>query len=104
MIIRRLRTLIFRTPIVRVTVSPDPAGSAGNRPKNWPARNWALVALAGILAIAGLEGYALSRGIDGDALTAALVSIGVLGGAGFGRSFPGRFTGKTTGRENGRTK
>lgn len=104
MIILRLRTLIFRTPIIRVTVSPDATGSTGNRPKNWPARNWALVALAGILAIAGLEGYALSRGIDGDALTAALVSIGVLGGAGFGRSFPGKSTGKTTGRENGRTK
>jgi len=56
------------------------------RPKNWSAGVWALVTLAGILAIAGLEGYALSMGIDGAALRAALTSIGVLGGAGFGRA------------------
>ena len=55
------------------------------RPKNWSAMNWALVTLAGILAIAGLEVYALSLGIDGTALRAALTSIGVLGGAGFSR-------------------
>jgi len=55
------------------------------RPKNWSVMNWALVTLAGILAIAGLEGYALSLGIDGTALRDALTSIGVLGGAGFGR-------------------
>ena len=55
------------------------------RPKNWSAKNWALVTLAGILAIAGLEGYALSLGIDGTALRAALTSIGILGGAGFSR-------------------
>ena len=64
----------IRTPNVRVA-----------RPKNRSAKNWALVALAGILAVAGLEGYALSLGIDGTALRAALTSIGVLGGAGFGR-------------------
>jgi len=55
------------------------------RPKNWPARNWAVVTLVGILTIAGLEGYALSQGINGTALRAALASIGILGGAGFGR-------------------
>jgi hypothetical protein len=44
-----------------------------------------LVILAGIFAIAGLEGYALSLGIDGTVLRAALTFIGILGGAGFGR-------------------
>lgn len=86
MAIFRLRTLILRTPPSPGSV--DPRGSRGStegQPKNWSARNWALVALVGILAIAGLEGYALSRGIDGTALRAALALIGVLGGAGFGR-------------------
>ncbi|MDA1128117.1 MAG: hypothetical protein O2913_05385 [Chloroflexi bacterium] len=82
MTILRLRSLIFRTPDLK---APDSADAKKGLPKNWSARNWALVALFGILAIAGLEGYALSRGIDGDALRAALVSIGVLGGAGVGR-------------------
>ena len=41
--------------------------------------------LAGILAIAGLEGYALSLGINGTAFRPTLTSIGILGGAGFGR-------------------
>ena len=55
------------------------------QPKNWSAKSWVVVTLTGILAIAGLEGYALSLGIDGTALRAALTSIGILGGAGFGR-------------------
>ena len=79
MTIFRLRSLI---PHIAKPHAPNPAGA---RPKNWPARNWALVTLAGILAIAGLEGYALSLGIYGTALRAALTPIGVLVGAGFGR-------------------
>ena len=66
---------------------PGASNIQGMRSKNRSARNWALVTLAGILAIAGLEGYALSLGIDGIALRAALTSIGILGGAGFGRAF-----------------
>ena len=80
MTIFRLRTLIFSIPDSH---APDPGKVP---PKNRSARNWALVALAGILSIAGLEGYALSQGIDGAALRAALTSIGVMGGAGFGRA------------------
>ncbi len=49
------------------------------------SRRWAVVAALGILAVAGLEGYALSQGIDGSALTAALTAIAGIGGAGFGR-------------------
>ena len=79
MTIFRLRALIFHIS------GPHAPNIEEARPKNWSARNWALVALFGILAIAGLEGFALCRGIDGDALRAALVSIGVLGGAGVGR-------------------
>ena len=47
----------------------------------------AYAAIAGltICTIAGLEGYALSQGIDGTALTAALAAIAGLGGAGIGR-------------------
>ena len=76
----RLRTLISHIP----NSHAPQVGEA--RPKNRFARNWALATLAGILAIAGLEGYALSLGIDGTALRAALTSIGILGGAGFGRA------------------
>ncbi len=79
MTIFRLRALISHLP------SPHAPNLEEVRPKNWPAKNWALVTLAGILAIAGLEGYALSLGIDGTALRAALTSIGILGGAGFSR-------------------
>ncbi len=79
MTIFRLRTLISHIPN-----SPIP-NLGESRPKKRSARNWALVTLAGILTIAGLEGYALSLGIDGTALRAALTSIGVLGGAGLGR-------------------
>ena len=80
MTIFRLRTLISRIP------KSHAPGAGGLRPKNRSAKNWALATLAGIVAIAGLEGYALSLGIDGTALRAALTSIGVLGGAGFGRA------------------
>ena len=79
MTIFRLRTVVShivrpRTPSIQDVPS-----------KGWSSKNWALVTLAGVLAIAGLEGYALSLGIDGSALRAALTSIGILGGAGFGR-------------------
>ncbi len=90
MTILRLRTLIFRTSNFPLPNAPDSTDFKEGQSRNWSAKNWALVALFGILAIAGLEGYALSRGIDGVALRAALVSIGVLGGAGIGRSFRGR--------------
>ena len=90
MTILRLRALIFRTQTAHTPNLPGPTDSREARPKNWSAGNWALVALAGILAIAGLEGYALSRGINGDALRLALVSIGFLGGTGIGRSFRGK--------------
>ena len=57
-----------------------------------PARDklpkaWVVVPLMAILAIAGLESYALSQGINGTALTAALTAIAALGGAGLGRLF-----------------
>lgn len=80
MTIFRLRALISHFP------NPHTPNAGKARPKNWSARHWALVTLAGILAIAGLEGYALSMSIDGTALRASLTSIGVLGGAGFGRA------------------
>ena len=48
---------------------------------------YAAVAGLTIIAIAGLEGYALSQGIDGIALTASLAAIAGLGGAGIGRMF-----------------
>ena len=48
---------------------------------------YAAVAGLTIIAIAGLEGYALSLGIDGTALTASLAAIAALGGAGIGRLF-----------------
>lgn len=49
------------------------------------SRTWAVVAGLGILAVAGIETYALSQGIDGSALTASLAAIAALGGAGVGR-------------------
>jgi len=49
---------------------------------SWP---WALVAGLGIVAVSGIETYALSQGIDGTALTASLAAIAGLGGAGLGR-------------------
>lgn len=79
-----LRSRLFRA---KNSDAPNPLApaSTNGQPKDWTARNWALVTLTGILTIAGLEGYALSLGIDGTALRAALTSIGVLGGAGFSR-------------------
>ena len=85
MTILRLRTLIFRGPNFHIANSRGSPKPRDGRTKSWSAGSWALVALSGILVIAGLEGYALSRGIDGAALRAALVSIGVLSGAGLGR-------------------
>ena len=79
MTIFRLRTLTSHIP------HPHTATLGKVQPKDRSTRNWAMATLAGILAIAGPEGYALSLGIDGTALRAALTSIGVLGGAGFGR-------------------
>lgn len=47
----------------------------------------AYAAIAGltIVTITGLETYALSQGVDGAALTAALAAIAGIGGAGIGR-------------------
>ena len=45
----------------------------------------AALPIVGILAITAVEGYALNRGINGTALTAALTAIAALGGAGLGR-------------------
>ena len=58
-----------------------------NTAKNRANKRWAAVAALGIVAIAGLEAFALSKGINGTALTAALGSIAALGGAGLGRLF-----------------
>ena len=49
------------------------------------SRRWAMVAGLGIVAVSGIETYALSQGIDGTALTASLAAIAGLGGAGLGR-------------------
>ena len=49
------------------------------------SRRWAVVAGMGIVAVSGIETYALSQGIDGTALTASLAAIAGLGGAGLGR-------------------
>mgnify|MGYP001260271010 CR=1 FL=1 len=48
---------------------------------------YAVVAGLTIVAIVGLESYALSQGVDGNALTAALAAIAGIGGAGIGRLF-----------------
>jgi|TARA_B100002003_G_scaffold217401_1_gene217599 hypothetical protein len=54
-----------------------------------PKFDKAYIAVAGvtIIAIVGLEIYALSQGVDGNALTAALAAIAGIGGAGIGRLF-----------------
>jgi len=55
--------------------------------RNKLPRVWAATPFIGILAITGLEGFALSQGINGTALTAALTAIAALGGVGLGRLF-----------------
>lgn len=94
MTVFRLRALFFRTtrshttnlPVFDDTSIPDSRRtSMEERLRRRPTKYWALVTIGGIVAIAGLEFYALSQGINGAALKAALISIGVLGGAGFGR-------------------
>ena len=49
------------------------------------SRPWAVVAGLGIVAVSGIETYALSQGINGTALTVSLAAIAGLGGAGVGR-------------------
>ena len=49
------------------------------------SRPWAVVAGLGIVAVSGIETYAVSQGIDGTALTVSLAAIAGLGGAGLGR-------------------
>ena len=49
------------------------------------SRSWAVVAGLGIVAVSGIETYALSQGVNGTALTASLAAIAGLGGAGLGR-------------------
>ena len=49
------------------------------------ATAYAAVAGLTIVVIAGLEGYALSQGVNGTALTASLAAIAGLGGASIGR-------------------
>ena len=49
------------------------------------SRRWAVVAGLGIVAVSGIETYALSQGINGSALTASLAAIAALGGTGLGR-------------------
>lgn len=49
------------------------------------AKAHAAVAGLTIITITGLEGYALSQGIDGAALTASLAAIAGIGGASIGR-------------------
>jgi hypothetical protein len=49
------------------------------------SKAYAAIAALTICTITGLEGYTLSQGIDGNALTVALASIAGLGGAGIGR-------------------
>ena len=51
------------------------------------SKAYAGVAGLTICAITGLEFYALSQGVNGNALTASLAAIAGLGGAGIGRLF-----------------
>jgi len=53
------------------------------------ANRWAGVAALGIVAVTGLEAFALSKGINGTALSASLVAIAALGGAAAGRFLKG---------------
>ena len=49
------------------------------------AKGHAFVVGLTIVVIAGLEVYAISQGVNGNALTASLASIAGLGGASIGR-------------------
>ena len=44
-------------------------------------RVWALVVLAAILAITGIESYALYQGIDGVALSTSIAALAAIAGA-----------------------
>ncbi len=59
----------------------QPKNGREGRSSRW----WAGVAGLGIVAVSGIETYALSQGINGSALTASLAAIAALGGAGLGR-------------------
>ena len=64
-----------------------PRGSMSQIIKPNVSKAYAAVAGLTIFAITGLEGYALSQGINGNALTASLAAIAGLDGAGIGRLF-----------------
>ena len=64
--------------------SPKLAHSKEGREARF-SRPWAVVAGLGIVAVSGIETYALSQGINGTALTVSLAAIAGLGGAGLGR-------------------
>ena len=65
-------------------LKPRPQSTAG---KAYPVAGKAYPVVAGlaIVTIGVLEGYALSQGINGNALTASLAAIAGLGGASVGR-------------------
>ena len=64
-----------------------PAESTKELNKAWVSKAYAAVAGLTIVAFTAIEGYALSQGVDGNALTASLAAIAGLGGAGIGRLF-----------------
>ena len=53
--------------------------------RNKAPRVYCAIAVLTIVTIAGLEGYALSQGINGTALTASLAAIAGVGGTSIGR-------------------
>ena len=53
--------------------------------RNKAPRAYCAIAVLTIVTIAGLEGYALSQGINGNALTASLAAIAGVGGTSIGR-------------------
>jgi len=53
--------------------------------RNKAPRVYCAIAVLTIVIIAGLEGYALSQGINGTALTASLAAIAGVGGTSIGR-------------------
>ena len=55
------------------------------RPQSTAGKAYPVVAGLAIVTIGALEGYALSQGINGNALTASLAAIAGLGGASVGR-------------------